>query len=143
MKSYFLPLCRFRQYKQDVTQALLKAEYRRSQYVQRQKMLENLSDEMKQDIQVNRSVISKQLTLTYHIVALVFLFTYPKRSNIQTGQDTMLRKCKQLKPLLFILIIVVRTDQRRIKNRYKYSYLIGSFVMNIILLCCFVIGIIW
>ncbi|XP_022091640.1 cilia- and flagella-associated protein 46-like isoform X3 [Acanthaster planci] len=41
---------RFRQHKQDVMATLLKAEYQRSQQAQRQKMLENISDDMKEDI---------------------------------------------------------------------------------------------
>ncbi|XP_041476710.1 cilia- and flagella-associated protein 46-like isoform X5 [Lytechinus variegatus] len=44
-------LCyRFRQHKQEVMQTLLKAEYRRSQKAQRQRMLENLSDDMKEAV---------------------------------------------------------------------------------------------
>ncbi|XP_072177207.1 cilia- and flagella-associated protein 46-like [Diadema setosum] len=42
-------LCyRFRQHKQEVMSILLKAEYKRSQQAQRQRMLENLSDDMKE-----------------------------------------------------------------------------------------------
>ncbi|XP_071793797.1 cilia- and flagella-associated protein 46-like isoform X3 [Asterias amurensis] len=41
---------RFRQHKHDVMATLLKAEYQRSQQTQRQKMLENISDDMKEGI---------------------------------------------------------------------------------------------
>ena len=55
-KSNFEPyfsILRFRQHKQEVMQTLLKAEYRRSQKAQRQRMLENLSDDMKEAVAVS------------------------------------------------------------------------------------------